>query len=355
VKIPYKFSAKDLISLVYVNPWVGLAVSILISPFKTKLSIEVIAIAIFSFVFSCFAVFYNNNFDSFINWLLIITLLIFNFNHLNCFNTKIPSMLIADIYIFIGTIIMLYVVYNSGSNITSRYGLYGGEPNFTGFVFLSYLLIYLQRGFSKAFGIYLFILFISILVSTVSRTFLLSSVLLGFFYFFRNKNFLITFTFILFASAVFFGSNIMSFIEQMQIFESSGYSEDLSRLLSISDSSSQLRLELQDIWYAEVITSYKNIFYGMPLSEYNFLNDSELIVHNSFIQKTAEYGIVYIIFFIILSFKYLPLWITYSFFTYALFLHAILSIPWVIAISLLATAPKKIRFQNLKKTNFIKV
>lgn len=341
MKVPYKFSTRDLISAVYLNPWLGLIISMLVSPFKTRIRIEVILVTIFSFVFACFAVFYNNNFESFVNWLLIITLLIFNFNHLNNKNIKKPSTLIADLYIFFGIIFMLFSVYSSlGTESSARWGLYGGEPNFTGFVVLSYIMIYLSRGFSIKFGIYLSILFLLVLISTVSRTFLVCSVLLYFFYFFRNKTFLISVVFIGIAISVFLGAYILPFVSKIPILEASSYTEDLTRLININDSSSRRRLNIQETWYFAMFESNKSFIFGMPISEYNFLNETGQIVHNSFVQKTAEYGIIYVIFFIVLSFKYLPLWITYSLFSYALFLHAILSIPWVIALSLLTAAAK---------------
>lgn len=341
MRIPYKFSLKDLISAVYINPWLGLVISILISPFKTKFSKEVIVAAMIAFIFSCCAVFYNNNFDSFVNWLLVITLLIFNLNNLSNVNSKIPSTFIADLYIFFGVIFMLYAVSSSiGSASSTRWGLYGGEPNFSGFIFLSYIMIYLSRGFSTKFGIYLFILFILVLISTVSRTFFLSSILLYFFYYFKNNKLLITIAFVGIAISVFFGTYVLPIISKIPILEQSGYTENVIRLISLNDSSTQTRLSIQETWYFAMFESYKSFLFGMPLSEYNFLNETQQVVHNSFVQKTAEYGIIYVIFFMAVAFKYLPLWITYSFFSYALFLHAILSVPWVVAISLLTAASK---------------
>lgn len=340
MRIPLKFSIKDSLSFFYVNPWLGLLIALLITPFKTKLDTNIILVAFFAFAFSFLAVFHNNNFDSFINWLILITLLIFSLNYKN--NSNIPSMLIADLYFFIGALVMLYIVFISSDTGTNRWGLWGGEPNFSGLAYLSYLVVYLSRGFSRAFGIYLFVLFLSILICTVSRTLLVSSVLLTFFYYFRNRRFLITLAFLVVANSVFFGSYIISFIDDIAIFEKTGYSEGIGRLISINDYSSAYRLELQQIWYEEIFSSYQNFLFGMPASDFLFLVEvNEANVHNSFIQKTAEYGIVYTLLFIILSLRYLPLWIVYSFFTYSLFLHNVLSIPWVIIISLLIMMPNQ--------------
>ena len=340
MRIPHKFSLKDFLSFFYINPWLALLTALILVPFKTKLDVKVILVAIFTFSFSFFAVLYNNNFNSFINWLVLITLLIFNINYKN--NFRFPSLLIADLYFFIGTLVMVYIVFFSYGYGTVRLGLYGFEPNFSGLVYVSYLILHLSRGFNRAFGIYLFILFLLLLICTVSRTLFLSSMLLIFFYNFRNRRFFITLAFIFIANSVFFGSYIISLIDQISIFQKTGYSSGFDRLISINDYSSAARLELQEIWYEKIVSSYQNFLFGMPASDFSFLVEvNEAHVHNSFIQKTAEFGIVYLILFIILAIRYLPLWIVYSFFTYSLFLHNVLSIPWVVLISLLVMRPSK--------------
>ena len=334
MRIPHKFQIKDLLSIFFYSPWLGLFVSFFAKPFQSRLSFISIALAFIMFMFAFFAVFHNQNFNAFVNWVLLILLLIFSSNQ--SYYKKInslPSLFIADIYVLFGLIVMIYVVIISPGSGTNRWGLYGGEPNFTGIVVLSYMLINLIKGVSKTKLVYLLILYGFVLYCTVSRTFFVCSILFTYYYLFKDKRFLITLTFLIFAGVVFFGSSVVSALDKYGLFAISGYSEGFERLISLNDYSSQHRLKLQDNWYSEIGSSLKNLMFGMPISDYNFLVSTDLNVHNSFIQKTGEYGIIFVFLFIILTFKYLPLWFVYCLFSYSLFLHNILSIPWVLVLS----------------------
>jgi len=96
------------------------------------------------------------------------------------------------------------------------------------------------------------------------------------------------------------------------------------------------RLLLNRLWVEAVYGDVMSLIFGMDVFEHGRLLNSTIgkVAHNSFIQKTVEFGLVYTISLLLFALRCLPFSVFSIFVLYSLFLHNVLSVPWVIAASI---------------------
>lgn len=229
------------------------------------------------------------------------------------------------LYIFFGTLFGIWLSF--GSNF--RVGLYGGEVNFSGFTLLT--IFCLALALKKYQLICLIFIFINLYIGS-SRTLLLMTLITFYYYYFRNFKvllFLTTFMIFMFVSN---GLAVLAYLLENNLITNSGYLEDASRLLIIADSSTDKRLEISELWFSQWTSSLKSFLFGVANYD-QVLDIIQFQPHSSFIQKGAQYGAIYLLLFIYLVYKFLPIWFGSVVLIYGFFLHNLWSVPIIIFLS----------------------
>lgn len=211
-----------------------------------------------------------------------------------------------------------------------RYGLFGGEPNFSGFT-LIFLLIFLRS--QSAITGFMLKLFICISVCmflylSASRTFLSMSLLTYVLYLFRDYKVIILLILLL-SFVVFFNLNsCIIFLEDLGVFQKSGYVSDYKRLVYFSDPSSIERIKILDDYTAYMVNHPEELFLGF--NDVMFTHNS----HNSYIQVIQRSGVFFLALQLFWMMSRGNVWKYVVFLFYGLFLHNVLSIPYLILLKL---------------------
>lgn len=320
----YKNKRSNLIALFWINPWVGLGVVTLMSESIRYKAIDAI-FATFVLSIGIASSIHTENIIAIVNWFLLAIYMVL----LKNWSYHSPSLVLPSIYVLIG----IFFGFIFSVQLTERVGLFGGEPNFTGFVVLMYFSICLHRGVRY---ILLIPIFGAVMLISGSRAFLICTTLLMVYYFFRENKLYIYIIFTCFSILFIFADSLFILFDNLIIFQRSSYIESSDRILAFNDPSTIERLMLNYEWIDRLTVNYWDFFLGIPNSEYLNLQENIIgkIPHNSYIQKAAEFGAMYVILFIIFAVKRLPLWIAVSIMTYSLFLHNLLSLPWIVVLAL---------------------
>jgi hypothetical protein len=111
-----------------------------------------------------------------------------------------------------------------------------------------------------------------------------------------------------------------------------GYNEGFDRIFNLFDSSSLERITLNVSWFSNLTDEIFKFLFGVSSSEYNKLISFTIGLepHNSFLQKTANFGFIYLLFIIYVLVRILPLWIVLVLLFYSFFLHNVLSISFLV-------------------------
>jgi hypothetical protein len=228
------------------------------------------------------------------------------------------------------SIIMLLIIGVIFPNIDStRLSFYGAEANFTAFHITVLGLLYIDRGYRRI-G---YIIMIAGVIATASRSGLVS-LIVAFIVVSILPNWrkeMLFWSFILSVASV-----IIYFYIYPTLLISTGYTDSLSRLLTIFDSSSIERIELNEIWLNAITSNFMNLLTGIPSKDLEGLYENNIVAHNSMIMKTAEIGLLGSLVVLFFGFKLLPFSIFIVVIFFSIFLHGLISLPLFLLISLFA-------------------
>ena len=305
-----------------INPW--LFIPTYVYKLKFKISFFNVLFIILFVVFSFIQFSYNFNIKIFFNFTLLIIYFLSSSkkNSNDFFDSKIFNIYFLT-GVFIGFIYFFLNDYN-------RVGLFGGEPNFSCFTALICLI--LLNEFKKVKWIHIFFALTLLLISS-SRTFLIMS-LFSILVLKINTKYLFLIIILILLSIINFAF-FFQFLENFQIFNPVGYIEDYNRLLNFNDSSSLERINIFKENLDLLLSNFKYLFFGVPdyvNLEYSYLLSSKL-PHNSFLQVSRDYGLVYLIIVLFILIKKLPIKLSAIFLLYGFFLHNIFSLPMILFLS----------------------
>jgi hypothetical protein len=311
---------KIFLHLSWIYPWFFLPVYI--SELQNcKIEQRELKWAIILFLFSFIGFLINHNLIYLFSWLL--TLLIYlTRDHYKSFSLSLkPALVIISAGLIVGLILNIIT--------GNRVGLFGGEPNFQGFILILFFCILLANGYSRAI-----IFSYSIIYTYISgsRTFILCFLLMLFLYHFRNnKKLLIYFSILVFSSLILV-NYLFDFFVNADLVAIAGYNEGFDRIFNLFDSSSLERITLNVSWFSNLTDEIFKFLFGVSSSEYNKLISFTIGLepHNSFLQKTANFGFIYLLFIIYVLVRILPLWIVLVLLFYSFFLHNVLSISFLV-------------------------
>jgi len=212
-----------------------------------------------------------------------------------------------------------------------RYGLFAGEPNFGGqkliFLFIIYRIV--KRTLTGYDFVFLFTSSILFLYLSTSRTFLLMALLSILFYKVRGSKMTLILL-VLLSYFVFLNLNLLfTMSNSVGIIRSSGYLDDYSRLLYLSDPSSIERLGILDEYLNYITNNIPELFFGFTFKEFQFNS------HNSYVQIIQRNGIIFLLVQMFWMLTQKDLWKYVILLFYGLFLHNVLSIPYIIFLKLL--------------------
>ena len=263
----------------------------------------------------------NNNAIYSINLMFLIAILLIKRKSLETKNYRDISFFTL-IYFSAGGIYALYLFITTN---VERVGFFNSEINFSSFYVLLFFMFCRENKYLRNWS--LLFVFFNLIISG-SRTFLflfLIYILLSYLIDKLPKFLLHLFllvSVILITNLEYLLDLILLIFDQ----EKSGYVSDYKRLLVFYDSSSQVRIDVNNSWLTKWFENLKSFFWGVS----NYSTELKYIgynPHNSFIQKGAEFGSVYIflVYYFVLSKVRLNVGIT--FLIYGLFLHNLYSVP----------------------------
>ena len=319
-----KLKFKSITSLFFlINPW--LFVPSYIYSIKFNFSLYNLFFIVGFILFSSIQFYWNLNINIFFNFIL---LLLYSMSSSSRIKTDFFDSNIFNIYflfgVFIGFVYFILTDY-------SRVGLFGGEPNFSSFTALICLILLYE---SKKLNLIHLFFALTLLLITSSRTFLVMSLFTLFIM--KMKRIYIVITLILIFVFIINFALLLQYLENFQFFTASGYIEDYSRLLNFNDSSSLERINIFKENLDLLLGNFKYLLFGVPdyvNLEYSYLLSSKL-PHNSFLQVTKDYGLIYLIIILYILIKKLPIKLSAIFLIYGFFLHNIFSLPLILFLSI---------------------
>lgn len=259
-----------------------------------------------------------------------------------------PSMIPGLLYLIAGTAYMV-VQFFQGSG---RIGLFGGEANFSGFVAVMFLCIAISRRKHVVLSI---ILVVVIGAVSASRALVAISLLVAIFYVLRHRKAVLLLLGSALISITFFGPVLLDSLIASGVIEASGYIENYQRLLVLADSSTFERLQLNEKWTSRWFSDPLSFLFGLSTYEYEHaMHIYGKVPHNSFIQRGAEFGVLFLLTFILAMVYLLPWWICLTLICYSLFLHNLLSVPWLFGILLFLGSGPENRFAKIWKVKNIR-
>lgn len=277
--------------------------------------------SIILFLFSLIGFLVNHNFAYLFSWLLTLLIYLTRDHYKSFYLSFIPVLVIITIGLTIGFALNIIT--------GNRVGLFGGEPNFQGFILILFFCILLANGYSRAI-VYSYALIYTYISG--SRTFILCFLLMLLLYHFRNnKKFLLYLSILVFSSLI-LAIYFFDFFINGDIVSIAGYNEGFDRVFNLFDASSLERVTLNVSWFSNLTDEILKFLFGVSSSEYHKLISFTIGLepHNSFLQKTANFGFVYLLFLIYVLLRILPLWIVLILLFYSFFLHNVLSISFLV-------------------------
>uniref|UniRef100_UPI004047F508 hypothetical protein n=1 Tax=Flavobacterium sp. TaxID=239 RepID=UPI004047F508 len=281
-------------------------------------------------IFGLLIYLFNASFVAFANWLLLAGFLLYSKKILSIdtVHSIIPLTLWFCISLALG---FLFPVIDG---LETRIALYGGETNFTGFYLLIFSLVLFSRG--KFYAGYSVIFFTALI--TLSRTAAVTGLIIwlwrqfGVRFDIVRACLLIVVCFILYNLANLYG-----------VFEPTGYVFGPSRIYQLNDSSSGGRLDLMVSWFGFLVSDMTYFFVGYPpILIDNFHQQSEMVVHNSFILKSITCGAIYTFTLVIIAYRILALEVFVVLMAYCFMLHGLISIPLIILLRFLFGSARRI-------------
>ena len=262
-----------------------------------------------------------NNASGLVNYLLVALLI----PYINPLLNRTENLSLVPLSISIVMLLIIGAIFPSIDS--TRLSFYGAEANFTAFHITVLGLLYINRSYKKI-G---YIIMVGGVVATASRsglvallvTFIIVSVLPNW----RKEKLLWT----VFLS---FASTLIYFYIYPTLMISTGYTDSLGRLLTIFDSSSLERMDLNEIWLNEVTKNWMNFLTGIPNNQLESLYENNTVAHNSLIMKTAEIGFIGLLIVLYFGFKLLPFYIFIVTLFFSFFLHGLISLPLYLLISI---------------------
>jgi hypothetical protein len=328
------------INLGWINPWFATPF-LLLGIDSYLLSLNKLIIAFLLLLVATISTFYNENFYCFINYMLLA---FWPIARPGWHNSLRPTLFVPLLFIFIGLVVAILITILTGE----RVGLYGGEPNFSGFILILFFVICLARG---EYVKWIFLLALLGLLSSLSRTFMLALCVLPIFYYLRRKKILIiSILFFLIIGYIFFGFFVHQF-GHFSLFKSCGYESELKRLVMLNDSSTRNRILLNEQWLSCLDANKYNGWIGIDVSIVSRLKTNIIgkVAHNSYIQKAVNYGIFYVLILLIFMIRYLPFWIAATLMFYAFFLHSLLSVPCMMIVDFYLLSSVSVHHSTYKK------
>jgi len=223
---------------------------------------------------------------------------------------------------FLGFILAISKFYFSGQ----RSGLFGSEINFTGYLILIFIYVINSTDKIRFLDCVIWISFIFI---TGSRAFLILSILGISYYALRDRRMLTNFITLVFVMFYVSFDSLINTLDTIPFFRPTGYIDDFSRLYQLYDSSSITRFNIVE----DYIIHFKNDIINFLLGNSKTQLESNLMEsHNSFFQKTFEYGLLSTVLVVNLMRIKLENWIFNVLFIYGFFLHNLFSLPVLIFI-----------------------
>lgn len=202
--------------------------------------------------------------------------------------------------------------------VGGRVGLFGGEPNFSTVPIWLYSLILLRRKYFKT----IFILVCIGAWLTTSKIYVFTMAMTAGLFYFRKSKTAVAMLAIVICSVVY----VVTFLDiaesTLVTALSSGYTEDISRIFYVFDSSFAERRGL--VWgWMEGLSNEPTLIVGVfePLQV-----EGLIVVHNSFLQQAASRGIYLVIILLFLAFRDLPMWLLPPYLFMSFFLHNVLSV-----------------------------
>ena len=261
------------------------------------------------------------NFSGFVNYLFIAILI----PYVNPIMRRVDTLSLVPLSLSIIMLIIIGVIFPSIES--TRLSFYGAEANFTAFHITVLGLLYIDRGY-KRIG---YIIMIAGVISTASRSALVALivtlVIVSVLPKWRKEMLWWSFIMVLVSIIIYI------YIYPVLLI-STGYTDSVSRLLTIFDSSSLERIELNEIWLNAITSNLMNFLVGIPSKDLESLYNNNIVAHNSLIMKTAEIGFFGSLFVLYFGYKLLP----FSFFivimVFSIFLHGLISLPLFLLISL---------------------
>jgi len=211
-----------------------------------------------------------------------------------------------------------------------RLRFYGGEINFTGFYLIILALILIERGKNRIGNVVLILSF----VLTLSRSAFFVAIFIW-----TYNNILATMRLKKMLGIGIIGTFILVLtLKTTSIFNSqSGYAMGPERLFVIKDASSMSRIYLNKAYGDLIVSDINYMLFGVPvyhLKTFMLNNEIENVVHNSFLFKIIKVGIPITIFVIASGFYILPKSVMFAILIYSMSLHALLSPPLFLLLSL---------------------
>lgn len=305
------FNAKWLLALAWLNPW--LAMLSLSSQRHIPANLGLASSAIFAVAISLALITLGvGRIDSAVVYAAAAALAIYRSSGVDNRSTIFFKVGTAYIYAGLASAIAIKLY------IGGRVGLFGGEPNFSTVPLWLYSLILLKRNNFKT------IFFLTCIGAwlTTSKLYVFTMVMTGGLFCFRNSKTVIA----MFAVLVFSIIYAVSFLDiaesQLVSNLSIGYTEDISRLLYVFDSSFFERNHLISVWIEELSNE---LILSVGLLE-PLRVEGMIVAHNSFLQQAANRGIYIVIILLFLIFRDLPMWLIPAYLFMSFFLHNILSV-----------------------------
>ncbi len=309
----------DFTYIAFLQPWFVMPYYLFRAK-RIRLGITEIVIIAAICTYLCFFWLFNPSIAAFVNYSALIILCLFKINKENLRLTY------ARIFIYSGIFIAFFYKMSAGG----RFGLYGGESNFMSFPAWIYIVILLKsKRCTESF-----LVFGLTVILSVSKAFLISVIITYAYLFFNNRTFykaLLSVALVGVLGYAHFGT--IEIVKAIADPLKMGYSDGLERLFFIADASFFERRDLVLTW-SEILLNYSwtQTFFGIQ----SILSDiGGTLPHNSYIQKSAELGILYPIAFSLLVLIRLEKWVAIPFLFYGFFLHNLLSVGVLAMLSLI--------------------
>ena len=210
--------------------------------------------------------------------------------------------------------------------LNERLGLFWSEINFSGYLILIFIYIIFSLDRLRYLDV---LIWLSFIIITGSRAFLIMSILSIIFYNARNSKFFIAGILSLMIISFVLFDFMIEKISYLPLFRPTGYVDDYSRLYQLYDSSSIERFRIVADYYRYFQLNWFDFLFGSYISQ----KEAGLMEsHNSFLQRIFEYGVLSTIMIVYVMLKRLDFWLFSLIIIYGFFLHNLYSLPILICL-----------------------